>query len=80
MSIHEAKLPPDQGVIDYLEDLLERAKDGDIQAIATVTYHRGSYTGNGWAGVPYVMSMLGEMLILQRDFIDLQVDLRADEL
>lgn len=41
---------PDQGVIDILENLLHRARKGDLRAIAYAIVNSDRSLGTGWAG------------------------------
>lgn len=41
---------PDQGVIDTLESLLERARKGEIAAIAYATLEPNGTVGTAWTG------------------------------
>lgn len=41
---------PDQGVIDILENLLHRAKTGNLRAIAYAIVNSDRSLGTGWAG------------------------------
>jgi len=74
------KNPPNEYLIDFLQGLLDEAETGELQGIAVVTSMTGNATGNGWAGDVSVMSSIGEMEVLKRDFIDLMVDLRVEVL
>ena len=71
--------PPDQNVIEKLEDLLEMAKTGEIQSIAFAMVMSDMRTGNGWSGMgKNNTGMLGEIMILERDMTDLCVEIRID--
>ncbi len=45
--------PPSQNVIDELEDLLVRAKRGELRAIAYACVNLDRQTSTGWTEAPY---------------------------
>lgn len=64
VSLHGAPIggignEPDQMVIDMLEDLLERAKVGDVQALAYAHVAPGGAVANGWEGTGASVHSLG---------------------
>jgi hypothetical protein len=68
------------GIVEVLEDLLEKAKSGDIDAMAYIVSRGSEFSGNGWvkAADSNVMVMIGELRCLERDFIDREVELRIN--
>ena len=64
VSLHGAPIggisnEPDQMVIDLLEDLLERAKAGDVQALAYANVAPGGAVASGWEGAGASVHSLG---------------------
>ena len=71
--------PPNPDLIGRLESLLSEAKSGELQGLAYAGRIKSSYTCSGWVGYDTgVMSTLGELRVLERDMIDLLVDIRVD--
>ena len=53
---------PNDDVIGILEELLEDAKSGEINAIVFVTSNQNFCTGSGWANPSHgVVAMVGEL-------------------
>ena len=70
---------PNQDVIERLEELLDQAKSGELRGIVYATRTTGNRTGSGWANIDDgVMALIGELIVLQRDFLDSMVDLRIN--
>lgn len=64
VSLHGAPIggignEPDQMVVDMLEDLLARAKVGDVQALAYAHVAPGGSVANGWEGTGASVHSLG---------------------
>lgn len=76
MSVTEVKKSTNKETIDILEDMLERAKSGDIQSIAVAAVTNSCQTLNCFSGDYYPMSLIGELRVLEREVIDLCVDTR----
>ena len=78
VAIPSDKSQPNAEVIEFIEDLLEQAKAGEVQAIFVVTgLANRSETGSGWSGEGYnVMPMLGELSALQHELIARYVEMR----
>ncbi len=76
------KIVPPEPVPDtvkYLEDLLERAKSGDIQGFGIVIHKSNACTANGWTGITEnCMAVIGELETLKVDIIRCKVDQRYD--
>ncbi len=71
--------PPVESVIAYLEDLLERAKIGEIQTMAIAVIKSGCRTANGWAGVEKnCMALIGEVEVMKVDLIRANVDMHVE--
>ena len=78
-NLHEIKPEPNQDAIEYLEDLLERAKTGEIQGFAIAIAKSKGTTANGWSGIQnQCMSIIGELESLKVDLIRSNVDQRYD--
>ena len=76
MSVAEIKKTTDKDTIEILEDMLERAKSGDIQSIAVAAVTNSAQTLNCFSGDYYPISLIGELRVLEREIIDLCVDTR----
>jgi len=77
IKLSEKKPVPD--VIEFIEGLLEQAKSGDLVGIAIIGVMSDGCSGNGWNSIEEnVMKVLGEISVLQRDIMDVNVDLRID--
>lgn len=70
---------PRPGTIAYLEDLLVRAKSGEIQSFGIVVQKSNGGTANGWTGLgTNCMSIIGELESMKLDIIHAKVDQRYD--
>ncbi len=70
---------PRPETIDYLEDLLARAKSGEIQAFGIVVQKSNGGTANGWTGFgTNPMSIIGELEAMKVDLIRAKVAQRYD--
>ena len=58
----------DQKTIDILEDLLGKAKTGELQSIMFVDKYKNGDCAHGWAGRPD-MQMLGEVENMKFDVL-----------
>lgn len=70
--ITEIKPEPDLELIDYLEELLDMARSGDLQGIAMARLYRNGQTANGWAGMKdrnTKAKILGEMRIMESELL-----------
>ena len=66
MTLKELNLhKPNEGVIEELEDLLARAKEGKVQGIAYAVSYGGLDSSCVWHTVTHVASLLGELCILR---------------
>lgn len=78
-NISVIKKEPNQEIISCIENLLERAKKGEITNFA---FAMGMTEGNmarGWAGsMDDVISLLGEIKILELDFAISNTDLNLE--
>lgn len=60
LSVIEAK--PNRELIEQLEDVLERARTGEIQGVAYVISYQANLVGSGWAGIAgNRMRIMGEL-------------------
>jgi hypothetical protein len=68
------------GVVEVLEDLLEKAKQGQIDCIGYIVSKEDEFSGNGWAISEKTnrMVVLGEIRCLERDFMDREIELRIN--
>lgn len=66
---------PDPDVVYMLERLLERAKTGEIQSVAYAAVFSDGMTGNSFHGYQN-LTLVGELSVLQREIIDIRVDMR----
>ena len=79
MELYEIKLGPYPETVEYLADLLERAKTGEIQGFAIVLNKGKATTANGWSGIrSNCMAMIGELESLKVDLIRCHVSQRYD--
>jgi len=77
--LYEITTPPRESVIEYLEDLVERAKTGEIQGFAIAIMKGAATTANGWAGLgTNCITMVGEVEAMKVDMIRCHVDQRYD--
>lgn len=71
---------PSQDIIGALAELLERAKAGEIAAIAWTRVDPGGEIATGWDGVVGTRNSLGFAIrLLDADFIQKAADIVADE-
>ncbi len=74
-------LEPDQDVIEALEELLVKAKRGELQSLAYAVGYKAFHTSNGWAGLcKQNMAMVGEIESLKIDVMRYFVDQRVEYL
>ena len=76
--IKEIKPEPSKELIEMLESILDHAKSGRIQSCAIVTCNSDATTGNCFVADFFPSSMIGELRILERDLIDLKIDIRKN--
>lgn len=77
--MYEVTLEPNPNTVEYLEDLLARAKTGEIQGFAIAIDKSKAMTGNGWVGIENnCMSLIGEVEAMKVDMIRATVDQRYD--
>lgn len=77
--LYEITLPPQADTIRYLEDLLERAKSGEIQGFAIAIDKSRGATGNGWVRAGNnCMALIGEVEAMKVDLIRANVEQRYD--
>lgn len=75
----EITIPPNEKVIEYLEDLTERAKTGEVQGFAIAIMKSAATTANGWVGLgTNCITMVGEIEAMKVDLIRANVDQRYD--
>ncbi len=77
--LHQVRLEPHGKTVEYLEDLLARAKSGEIQGFAIVIDKTMRITANGWVNLPNnCVSMIGELEAMKSDLINSHMDQRYD--
>ena len=77
--LYEITFDPNPDTIEYLEDLLEQAKTGEIQGFAIALNKKGPITANGWSGIlTNCMAMIGELESLKVDIMRCNVSQRYD--
>lgn len=70
---------PHPDTIKYLEELLQRAKSGDIQGFGIVIRSARGTTANGWTNIgANCMSIIGELEAMKLDVINANVEQRYD--
>lgn len=62
--------PAGQGIVAYLEQLLEQARAGELSAIAVAKVYRDGTTGSGWSEVPALAAMIGAVTTLQAKLVE----------
>lgn len=62
---------PNKNIITTLEGLLDRAKKGDIQAVAIAIVNHRCTTSNVFDGNYYPLALIGELRLLERDVVDI---------
>jgi len=73
------KSEPRPETIEYLEDLLARAKTGEIQSFGIVVQKGDAGTANGWTGFGInCMAFVGELEAMKIDYINANVEQRYD--
>jgi hypothetical protein len=55
---------PDQAIIDRLEDLLARARRGEVSALAYATVSPGGHKATGWDGTQGTRDQLGTAIAI----------------
>lgn len=77
--LHQVRLKLHDKTVEYLEDLLARAKSGEIRGFAIVIHKCKATTANGWVNLPTnCMSIIGELEAMKMDLINSHVDQRYD--
>ena len=74
VSIGEAKRPGNEAAITFLEDLLERARSGEVIHVAVAVYNFDDTTSTGWSTASHVRltTMLGAIEHLKLSFFAAQ--------
>ena len=75
-NLYEIKPNPNEKVINILEDYLKMAKSGELQGICIAASLTDACTCSAFILEGNVMAMIGELVVLQRDVLDCNVDLR----
>lgn len=57
--------PPNPGVVEALEDILARAKAGDLSSVAIAVVYRDGSTGDAWSEPASIGTLIGAVTILQ---------------
>ena len=61
----EIKKTPDQNVIEQLEDLLKKARGGEIVGLAVAMRYEDGCTGNCFVRGPAGIALIGELELLK---------------
>ena len=62
---------PDPGLIEFIEDVLEQAKNGSLVAVGVAAYYLGAHAGTGmYCSKEDEAGLLGEVTILQSRLAD----------
>jgi len=67
--IYQSKV--DTQTIDVLEDLLAKAKTGELRSLMFIDGYRDGTVGSGWAGTP-TKSMIGEIEDLKFNYFSMR--------
>ncbi len=77
--LYQIEREPDAETVHYLEDLLARAKTGEVQGFAICIHKSRAATANGWVNVPInCMALIGEIEAMKVDIIRSKVEQRYD--
>ena len=60
--------PAQQDLVAQLENLLERARSGELQALAFAGVLSNGNSVNGWGGGPMLLRLMGSIAFLQVRF------------
>lgn len=71
------KPKPNQEVIKLLQQMLDMANTGELQGVAIAGALTGNKTCNAFVEGGNGFALLAEITVLNRDFMDLTVDLRC---
>lgn len=75
--VEDAPVLSKQHIIEHLERMLERAKNGEYLSIATVAYWKGGGTSHGWSLCDRqneISCLIGEVAALQWGLVKLKSD------
>jgi len=61
---------PNEDVIQYLEDLLERAKNGEVVGTAVAALHKGEFADFKFVGKVVGFGIVGALEIMKTKIID----------
>jgi len=73
-------LPPVPEVINCLNEMLELANSERLRSIAIAGVLSNSESCNAWAGRHQPITLLGELLVVERELMDAQVDMRINSI
>lgn len=70
---------PNHALVAMLEELLVRARAGEVRSVITVTSAADSATGHGWSldGRTWQQPMLAELMVVQHELM-LKMSLERD--
>lgn len=57
--------PISDATVPLLEDMLERAKAGQLSSVAVAVVYRDGSTGDAWSNPPSVATLIGAVTIMQ---------------
>jgi hypothetical protein len=76
MTVREIKKPINGNIVSMLEDMLAKAKSGDIQCLAIAGTDNECCGFNVFDGDYVPLHLIGELRVLEREIVDLCVDTR----
>lgn len=74
----EIKKEPSPDLIQMMEDLLAMAKGGQIISAACAFRYHDAGTGNAFCCNGYPVSLLGAMVVLQHEIVEISVGTRLN--
>ena len=80
MSNVEQLVKNDEHIIQILEGAIEDVKSGEVVSLAVACTFKSGDTKSGFCALDAVMTLLGELTVLQRDIMDRCVESRKDDI
>jgi hypothetical protein len=66
--------PPAENIVPLLEQIIKRAKAGELSSVAVAMVTREGATGQEWSRLPSVGAMIGSVATLQHRLIERLLD------
>lgn len=66
--------PPNETIVPLLESLIERAKSGELSAVAVALVDREGCTGQEWSKLHSFGTMIGSVATLQHRLIERMIE------